>query len=278
MIDVAAPAAIVPVADMMTAVEKGTLDYAGLAYGGFHTGIIPEADVETGLPFAWANPEEAWDGYWHWGIMDILRQVYKEHNIWNMSWGMGDLYHFGTTFEVPGPDAIKGKKIRALGIYGKYVQALGGSPSTIPWGELYMAAKLGTIDGYIGGPSGLEDAKLKEVLKYYVVEPNLNTIGASFYINQKSLDALPADIKRLIVEDGRWVMQGWIMGYYMIEHTIVTRTAAQGYTKPITWSAADTAKVRAIGLGLWDEVAAKSPRTKQLVDILKAQAKDLGKM
>jgi len=278
IIDVAPPGSIVPVADMMTATEKGTLDFAGLAYGGFHTGIIPEANIEIGLPFAWSNPEEAWDGYYHWGIMDILREAYAEHNIWLFSWGMGDLYHFGTTFDVPGPEAIKGKRIRALGVYGKYVEALGGTAQVIPWAELYMAAKLGTVDGAIFGTGGLEDVKLKEVLKYYVVDPNPNTIGASFYINQDSLDALPEDIRDIIVTDTRYVMAGWAMAYYINEHRIPAQTAAEGYTQPVKWSAEDTAYVTAIGVGLWDDVAAASPRAKKLVDLVKEQMKDIGKM
>lgn len=278
IIDLAPPASIVPVADMMTAVENGTLDFAGLAYGGFHTGIIPEANIEIGLPFAWENPEEAWDGYYHWGVYDLLKEVYAKHNIWPLPFGMGDLYHFGTTFDPSSIDSIKGKKIRALGIYGNYVQALGGSPSTLPWGELYMSAKLGTIDGYIGGPSGLEDVKLKEVLKYYVIDPNPNTIGGSFYFSQKALDALPADIKKLLVVNARFVLQGWAQTYYIMEHRIVQQTALQGYTKPVKWSAEDTAKARQIGFGLWDEVAAKSATSKKLVDLVKAQMKDLGKM
>ncbi len=278
IIDVAAPGGIVPVADMMTAVEKGTLDIAAEGYGGFHTGIIPEADIETGLPFAWSNPEEAWDALYHWGLKAELDAVYAEHNIWPFVWGMGDLYHFGTTFEVSTPDAIKGKKIRAPGVYGKYVQALGGSPVTIPGGEIYMAAKLGTVDGFIGGSVYLEQYKLKEVCKYYVVEPNPNTIGASFYFNKKSLDALPADIKDIIMTDTRYVIQGLSMGYYIREHQLVNQTAAEGYTKPVKWSAEDIARVTKIGISLWDEVAAKSARCKKLVDIVKAQMKDLGKM
>ena len=40
----------------------------------------------------------------------------------------------------------------------------------------------------------------------------------------------------------------------------------------------DKAKIRQIGIDLWDEVAAKSPRCQELVDIVKAQARDLGKI
>ncbi len=263
---------------MMTAVQNGTLDFAGEAYAGFHTGIIPEADIEIGLPFAWSNPEEAWDGLYHWGIDALLKQVYAEHNIYSFVWGMGDLYHFGTNFECNSSDSIKGKKIRAPGIYGKYVQALGGSPVTMAGGEIYMAQKLGTVDGFIGGPVYLEQYKLKEVCKYYVVEPNPNTIGASFYFNQKSLDALPKDIKDIIVTQTRYAMAGWSTAYYTAEHRMVNETAAQGYTKPAKWSAEDTAKVTKLGIALWDDVAAKSPRCKQLVDMVKAQMKDLGKL
>ena len=278
VIDLAPAGAIVPVVDTFAAIERGALDFTGLYYAGYHTGVMPEANVEIGLPFAWENRTEAWDGFYNWGIADILREAYAEHNTWAAFWGQGALYHFTTTFPVPGPEAIKGKKIRALGIYGKYVEKLGGSAVVIPFGELYMGAKLGTIDGAICGSGALEDAALKEVFVNYVVEPNPNTIGADFLFNMDSLNALPDDIRDIIVTDTAFIMQGYLMNYSFNEYYTLIKTTREGYTQPVKWSEEDIAKVRKIGFALWDEVAAESPRCKKLVDIVKEQMKDLGKM
>ena len=278
IIEIAPPGAIVPVGEMLTAVERGTLDFAGLMYAGYYTGIIPEADVEIGLPYAWEVPEEMSDALYNWGLEDEFVAIYAEHNIWPHIFPDGALYHFGTNFPIASPDAVKGKKLRALGIYGKYVQALGGSPVSIPKGEVYMAMKLGTIDGYLMGPSGLEEVKLKEVTDYYVVDPNTNTIGANFLFNLDSLNALPADIRELIQSNAKYVTSYFTNQFYTLSRWILYSVERQGYTKAVSWSEADKAKVRELSIALWDDVAAKSPRCARLVEIVRAQAKDMNKI
>ena len=42
---------------------------------------------------------------------------------------------------------VEGKKIHASGMRAKWMSALGASVVTLPGSELYMAMKLGTIDG-----------------------------------------------------------------------------------------------------------------------------------
>ncbi len=278
IIEMAPPDGIVPVANMLTAVEKGTLDFAGLMYGGYYTGIIPEADIEIGLPFAWETSEEISDALYNWGLYDEFVKIYAEHNIWPAIFANSCLYQVGSTTLISKPEDLKGKKIRALGIYGNFVNSFGGSAVNIPKGELYMALKLGTIDGYILGPSGLEENKLKEVTKYYVVSPNMNTIGGNFLFNQKSLDALPPDIKELIQINTKYVVRYWADQFYMASLWTVYNSAKEGYVTVVNWPADAAAKAREVGVGLWDSVAAKSARCAKLVDIVKAQARDLRKI
>ncbi len=277
-IEFAPPGSIVPVADMLSAVEKGLIDMTGLYYAGFHTGVIPEADVEIGLPYAWETPYEEYDALYNWGLAAEFQKIYAERNAWPLNFANGDIYHFATTFPIDTPDAVKGKKIRATGIYGEYVKALGGAPTVVAAAELYQAIKLGTLDGAIYGIGGLDQLKLKEVIKYYVVDPNPNTIGDTILFNLKSLNALPEDIRKIIQEELKYVVQNHQAMYYISERWVGQRAEKDGYIKQITWSAADKAKIYALSIGLWDTVAAKSARCKALVDIVKAQARDLGKI
>ncbi len=277
-IEFAPAGSIVPVADMFSATEKGMLDMTGLYYGGFHTGVMPETDVEIGLPFAWETPYEQFDALYNWGLQAKFEQIYAEHNIWPLLGSNGDIYHFGTTFPIDTPEGVKGKKIRATGIYGEYVKALGGSPVVLAAGEIYQALSLKTIDGVIYGIGGLDQLKMKEVIDYYVVDPNPNTIGNSILFNKKSLDALPEDLRKMIMEESKYIMQEHSGRYYISERWMAARAERDGYIKQIRWSEADKAKMYALGISLWDAVAAKSPRCKELVDIVKAQMKDLGKI
>lgn len=277
-LELAQPGAIVPVAQMFNAVSKGVLDFAGLYYGGFHTGIMPETDIEIGLPFAWEQPEEAWDAYFNRGLIDEFKKIYAEHNIYFIPIICNTRYSFGTRFPIPNPDAIRGKKIRATGIYGELVRKLGGSPVVIPAGEMYMALKLGTIDGAIFGLENVEIYKLKEVWTHYVFSPNLNTIVGSFLINMESFKKLPEGMRRLIDDNTKYILQEITMNNYIWDLYWATKASREYPFNLVHWSAEDIAKVRKIGFGLWDTVAAKNPRCAKLVEIVKIQMRDLGKL
>lgn len=274
-IQLAQPGAIVPVRDMFTAVSKGAIDFAGTYYGGYYTGIVPETDVEIGLPCAWQNGEMAWDAFYNRGLYEELQKVYAEHNVHFIPVIHNTSYGFGTTFPVPNPEAIKGKKIRALGIYGELVKRLGGSPVVLPGPEIYFALKLGTIDGTIIGIDTLESSKLKEVWKCYVVEPNFNTIVTNLLINLDRWKALPEDIRKLIDENAKYKLLQYSMNNSICDRLIIAKVTREYPFRVVRWSDQDIAKVTKLSFSLWDSVAAKSPRTAKLVDIVRNQMKDL---
>ncbi|MFH0914569.1 MAG: hypothetical protein V1849_04705, partial [Chloroflexota bacterium] len=142
------PGTLVSTPESLRAMSQGAVDGVGMAWAGYWTGTIPEGDVELGLPFAWPNAQDAWYAYYRMGLMEEIRKIYAEQNVFAIAPGFLNepYYHFGTTFPVNSINDIKGKKIRAGGLYGDYVNALGGTAVNIPASEIYMALKLGTID------------------------------------------------------------------------------------------------------------------------------------
>jgi len=276
-IDLAPPMGIVSVMDQMQATGEGTLDF-GLQWPGLYTGVVPEADVEIGLPFSWLNAEEHWDFMRYWGGQELFEEIYAEWNVYPIEWGMSDMRSFGTAFPIDTPDDLNGKKIRVGGIYAKIVEAFGGSAAIFPWAEAYMAMKLGTVDGFMYGPLGLEDVKMKEVTDYYVVYPIADQVSGALQFNLDSLNALPEDIQLIIKEEGPAILAGWVYTYYSYERWVVNKCEDDGYIEQVSWSEEDANRVREVAYGLWDEIAAKSPRCKQLVDMVKAQMKEYRRM
>ena len=278
IIDMVPPGSVVKARESLNAIRTGSIDFIGHTYAGFYSGQMPEANVQIGLPFAWETADEMWDGLYRWGLDKELKKIYAEHNAYPITWPMGNIYGFGTSFDISTPEMMKGKRIRALGIYGAMVQKLGGSPAVLPMPELYQALMLGTIDGGIHGAGSLQESKLSEPEKFFVTYPNLNTIGNTFLINLKKFEALPEDIKTIIREDAPYIMKGWASDYSNYARRVLTPLAEKGVIKEVRWSEADAARIRQMGIGLWDVVAKKSPRTAKLVEIVKAQARALGKI
>jgi tripartite ATP-independent transporter DctP family solute receptor len=67
------------------------------------------------------------------------------------------------------PDDLAGLKIRVMKSITsvKMVQALGGSATPIPWGELYTSLQQGVVDGAENNPPSFYLSKHYEVCKYY---------------------------------------------------------------------------------------------------------------
>lgn len=69
------------------------------------------------------------------------------------------------------PEDLSGEKIRVQQSQTalKMVQALGGSPTPISWGELYTALSQGVVDGAENNPPSFYTSKHYEVCKYYTL-------------------------------------------------------------------------------------------------------------
>ncbi len=273
------PGALVSQADSFRAVKSGMIEGLGVYFSAQHAGMVPEANIESGLPFAWPTTRDSHYAFYHLGLYEEFSKIYAKHNLIWFPVVFGDIYHLGTTFPINRPEDLKGKKIRAIGIYGDYVRALGGTPVVIPGQEMYMALKLGTIDGVVYGLQGLSEWKLEEVLKYYVVEPSLSAIPVAMFINMDKWKELPEDIRDSILRNSPYVFESINRDYEMFIE-FVARHAEENYgLKRITWSAEDTKKARDLSINiLWKKVAGLSENCARLVDIVKDQQKQLGRI
>ncbi|MBC8182701.1 TRAP transporter substrate-binding protein [candidate division KSB1 bacterium] len=73
---------------------------------------------------------------------------------------------------ITSPDDLKGMKIRVMKSITsvQMVDALGGSPTPIPWGELYTALQQGVVDGAENNAPSLHTSRHYEVCKYYSLD------------------------------------------------------------------------------------------------------------
>jgi len=73
---------------------------------------------------------------------------------------------------VNSPADLDGLKIRVMksNVAMQMVQALGGSPTPIPWGELYTSLQQGVVDGAENNPPSFYFSRHYEVCKYYILD------------------------------------------------------------------------------------------------------------
>ena len=70
------------------------------------------------------------------------------------------------------PEDLTGMKVRVMEskTSKEMVRALGGSPTSIPWGELYTSLQQGVVDGAENNPPSLYVSRQYEVCKHYSLD------------------------------------------------------------------------------------------------------------
>ncbi|MEQ9825960.1 MAG: TRAP transporter substrate-binding protein [Puniceicoccaceae bacterium] len=80
--------------------------------------------------------------------------------------------NFYSTSPIYSPQDMRGKKYRVMRdpVAMDMVQAMGGSPTPIPWGELYTALKQGVVDGAENNPPSIISSRHSEICKYLTLD------------------------------------------------------------------------------------------------------------
>ena len=154
-------------AETVGAVSAGTIDgcsACATSYGG----EIPEGFLAYGLARATETPEDVWELMWgpKYRMGDLLKEAFAKHNLeWKGHFSQWNNMGFGD-FPVYKWEDYKGIKMRAGGPQAAYLGALDGVPIAVPWGDIYMSMKLGTIEGFFADLASFEGMKFNEVTKW----------------------------------------------------------------------------------------------------------------
>ena len=102
------------------------------------------------------------------------------------------------------PDQMKGIKLRTTGsaIETAYDTAFGAKPTSVDWGETYLALKNGLVDGYFIGYTTITNFKQDDAVKYGTTL-NVCPIVVPLFMNESFYQKLPPDLRKVIDEAGR---------------------------------------------------------------------------
>jgi len=103
---------------------------------------------------------------------------------------------------------LNGFKIRIWrNLDGELIKAKKGKPIHLAGTECYPGLQRGVVDGVITGAHGMLDRSLDEVAKYYY-PLNLPSGGAYLGVNSAKFNALPANYKKVLLEEAKVLEQG----------------------------------------------------------------------
>ncbi len=184
---------------MLEALQVGTLEMTSVA-GSALTDFVPEMAI-TSLPFLFSNEEEMYalmkspagqkaeaafaaKGLYYGGIAD---HGYKAF-----------LNRVGPVTKI---EDLKNYKWRVIPneLFLDTYKAMGASPITLPWPEVFSSLQRGVIDGIDITPNECWGAKMYEVIKYL----SLCKLGLNpqvYVISKKWLEGLPQDLRQIVVK------------------------------------------------------------------------------
>jgi len=269
---------VMPVIETFEATSKGTLKI-NLSYDSYWTGKLAVAGFAGMIPPFTLQKREDWTVLYHsYGLQELLRKAYAEHNIYYVCAMPTNNCVMLTKSPIRKVDDLKGKKVRATGLYAEALTAAGASAVFFPWGEIYGALEKGAIDGVAAGPLGAQvESAFHEVTKYYLATPLSPVDGFSIHVNMDAWKALPEDLKGLLHGFGSYASELWTNQYFNDD-----ALAREKITKA-PWNVTETrfpqdevVKTIKFGQVVLDKYSAKDKYFAEAAGMLKKYLKTLG--
>lgn len=250
------------------AVERGDIDMSA-PLDIYNTGIVPELGIGS-LPFMWGSPDSLQKtldaGLWDLGI----NQALSKHNMVVLGIAAAGPYQvYSKDFSVISSTDMKGKKWAVSGsTASKAVELLGGAPTTMSSGELYLALQRGTIDGTTRPLITGIGRKLYEVVGNLSIT-NLAYFSSFLVINKKKWDSIPKELQDIMKEAAKIRSQDQLRMLKVFMDKAVSSFKEKG-VKVHMVSQDELAKFKSSMSPVYDWWLSKVPDGKKYIDFTKS--------
>jgi tripartite ATP-independent transporter DctP family solute receptor len=161
------------------------------------------------LPFLWATREQVWT------VMDgpLGQELLKKMEAKNLKafcfgggWGFRNM--MSNKRAITTPEDMKGQTIRVQEspTYVAMMKAMGANPVPMPYVEVYLAMKQGTIDGMELPSFTMTSDRFQEVTKYYSLTRH-SYPPIAWFMNLKKYQALAPDLQKAVDDSMREACQ-----------------------------------------------------------------------
>ena len=245
---------VVKALEQFDAIRNGVADIS-LAVASYYTGTVPEAlAVQYNQKLL---PSEMRKN----GFYDLMRKIHLEKGnviyLANASGTPGRAFRLYSKKKIDKAD-LTGMKIRVSPVYTALVQALGGTPVSMPPADVYSALERGVVDGYGWTYAGIMDYSFQEVAKY-AIDPPFYSLNSAILMNRAAYEKLPPAAKATledVAKEFETVVANYYAGYIKEEDAKLKSKGIEVVTLP----PAEAAKyLDAAYKGGWADFIAKNP-------------------
>ncbi len=122
-------------------------------------------------------------------------------DVLSFNWWQGER-HLLTKKPIGGPDDLSGVRMRTPGapVWTGTIEAMGATPTPMPWGEVYSAISSNVIDGAEAQLPAVVGAKLDEVITNITLTGHINLI-TGLITSAAWVDSLPENLQTVLHEE-----------------------------------------------------------------------------
>ncbi|MFW5723591.1 MAG: TRAP transporter substrate-binding protein [Halochromatium sp.] len=220
---------LVPAFEIFDAVSRGTAEMGhGAAY--YWKGKSEAAQFFASVPFGLTAQEmNSW--LYYGGGMELWQELYAGFGLVpaaaaNTGVQMGGWFNK----EINSVDDLKGLKMRIPGLGGEVLKRAGGTPVSLPGGEIFTSLQSGNIDAteWVGPYNDLAFG-LHKAAKYYYY-PGWHEPGTTLeaFVNKEVFDGLPDDLQAIVLNACKVANQD-LLAEYTARNPAALRTLLTEY-------------------------------------------------
>lgn len=201
---------LVSMIDLIRGVGSGIIDVASPFIGYYPSEFALEAVLGslTYPPFTLGEPERMAITRILYAELPAYKEAYRKRNVKKVFTISCPGWSVVSSVPIKTLSDFKGKKIRTFGTFiPKMFRSVGAVPVTVPFSDMPDALHKKIVDGTFINISNARDMNLGEVAPHIVLlGPNgipPHVMPYSYVINLDTWKKLPAEIKRIMLEEGK---------------------------------------------------------------------------
>jgi len=268
VIDWFGPGDLVPLPEMISSCGAGVIEMIMTGFP-FDSNWIPEAMVAMGLPGSWQTYEQDMKYFKQFGALEFFRESYAKQNLYLLGpIPFGRFVYMTGSKKLSSPSDMKGLKVWGRPPMAFVTKQLGGQHADIPNEELYMALKLGTIDGMTYSIPELKTMGFYEVVKYIYMPAPIRVGNIEMSISMSAWKALGPELQKEVQKVFEDVLYKMYTTSSDMEEDALNFFKSKGGAV-VEWSANDMARMRTVYDKVWNEIAAKDARNAKAIEMLR---------
>lgn len=156
--------------DLLELLQIGSLDMTKVSAGALEN-FVPEFKVLT-LPYLFTDSTHAWNVLQGPIGKELLSKGSKYWLRGLCFYDAGSRSFYSKDAPITTPDDLSGLKVRVMNSQSAFnmVNALGGSPTPVSFGELYTALQQGVVDAAENNPPSFYTSRHYEICKHYSID------------------------------------------------------------------------------------------------------------